>query len=161
MANKRGEERILGHKVVAFDDSGKAFYRYTIVVDDADVFGMGDSVGPSYTGNMAVNQYAGQLVDLAHLRSIYPRGDVKTGFKRVPVAGLPKNVKEAIADRVRGWGPLASEGRSVKMGTVGAPSQLAEGSFPSRAVPMSEIESCPTHRLDPKHYLPRHHTEDD
>jgi hypothetical protein len=99
------EEQILGHTVVAFDDGGKALDRYTIVIDDADVFGMSDSVGPSYTGNMAVNQYAGQLGDLGFLYSIYPQGDAKAGFKRVSVAKLPENVKEAIRDRIRGWGP--------------------------------------------------------
>lgn len=31
----------------------------------------------------------------------------------------------------------------------------------ARSVPMSEIRACPTCRLDPEHYLPRHRTEDD
>ncbi len=29
-----------------------------------------------------------------------------------------------------------------------------------RVVPYSEIESCPDHRLDPEHYIPRHKTEE-
>ncbi len=27
-----------------------------------------------------------------------------------------------------------------------------------RSVPISEIASCPTKRMDPKHYLPKHNT---
>ena len=29
---------------------------------------------------------------------------------------------------------------------------------PVRIVPLSEVESCPTHRLDPEHYIPVHRT---
>jgi hypothetical protein len=50
---------------------------------------------------------------------------------------------------------------TVQMGTVTSLDQLADRSFPSRSVPYSEIMACPTHRLDPAHYIPRHHTEED
>ena len=29
---------------------------------------------------------------------------------------------------------------------------------PVRIVPISEVASCPTHRLDPEHYMPVHRT---
>ena len=85
-----------GHRVVAFDDGGKAVDRYTIVVDDDSVYAMNE-----YPQNPSgFNQFAGTLSTLDYLRSIYPRGDAKEGFKRVSFKSLPEPVRQAIRDRI-------------------------------------------------------------
>lgn len=88
-------DRVLGHEVRVFDDGGKSIDRYTVVIDSDFVYGMSENNGPS-----GFDQYAGQLDDLRFLRSIYPSGDAKEGFKPISFKRLPETVQEMIRERI-------------------------------------------------------------
>ena len=79
------------HKIVVYDNGGKTFDRYTIVIDDLDVFGM--SLNPLSV--QGFNQYCGNL-------KCCNRIGIDMSREIVPFEKLEIEVQEAINERIGG-----------------------------------------------------------
>ena len=77
--------------VTVYDDGGKTVDRYTVVIQDGSVFGIGnDPFSPQ-----GYNQYVGEI-------SEFPKGLSHTG-KKLKTNQIPEKVKLAILQRIK-WG---------------------------------------------------------
>lgn len=85
----RANESDFGNSVVVYDNGGKTADRYTVVIDNEYVFGMSDNARQPN----GFNQFAGTVGELKldNNPSLGKKVDVKT---------LPKEVQDAIKDRI-------------------------------------------------------------
>ena len=97
------------HKIYAFDNGGKTWDRYTIIIDD-QVFGMSDNANsPS-----GFNQWNGELSDFTAINDALAGHTDKNIGKAISTPDLPLEVRLAIGSR------LATDEQPTRMTNVSA-----------------------------------------
>ena len=80
---------IIEKTVVIYDNNGETFDRYTVIIDNKDVFGMSENPGSA----QGFNQWAGNVGK-----------DIRIGShlgKTIKITSVPKEVQKAIKDRMK------------------------------------------------------------